>query len=183
MHLLRALAFLPVRSRFDNSPITSDWGLSSWLSSRNRSFGVVGRLDGLRLARLGRVHVRFRASARHGRAPARPGEPVEDPVWRESHTCCCTSTSPHRPMSPVVCFPYDRRGAPRVERITPSRHGAVPVGISLSTFPGPRFRRPPPSSASLRPFALLRVQVRSARRLSSPRRPRWSRSTRRREAP
>ena len=36
--------------------------------------------------------------------------------------------------------------------------------------------RPPPSSAALRPCASLRVQVRSARRLSSPGRPRWARS-------
>ncbi len=43
--------------------------------------------------------------------------------------------------------------------------------------------RPPPSSASLRPSASLRVQVRSARRLSSPRRPRWARPIRRRKAP
>ena len=43
--------------------------------------------------------------------------------------------------------------------------------------------RPPPSSALLRPCASLRVQVRSARRLSSPRRPRWARPIRQREAP
>ena len=44
--------------------------------------------------------------------------------------------------------------------------------------------RPPPSSALLRPLSLRSaVQARSARRLSSPRRPRWARSIRQQEAP
>jgi hypothetical protein len=95
VHLLRALAFLPVRRRSDGSPITSDWGRRSWHLSRHRSFGVGGRLDGLRSAKLGRVRVRFRMS--HPRPyPARPRRPVQDLMWRlmwcTPHMCCGTST-------------------------------------------------------------------------------------------